>query len=99
MATVEAAVVPTAMAAAMVPTAMLPTVMAAAMVPTAVVPTAMAVAMVATAMAPTAGDPYDHGGHGGASYEAVSVEQSPGGGGGGYDIPSRPPVAPDHGYH
>ena len=42
--------------------------------------------------------PYDHGGHGGASYEAVPVGQSPGGGGG-YDIPSRPPVAPDRGYH
>ena len=45
-------------------------------------------------------DPYDHGGHGGTSYEAVPVGQSPGdGGGGGYDIPSRPPVAPDRGYH
>ena len=43
--------------------------------------------------------PYDHGGHGGAGYEAVPVGQSPGGGGGGYDIPSRPPAAPDRGYH
>ena len=43
--------------------------------------------------------PYDHGGHGGASYEAVPVGQSPGGGGACYDIPSRPPVAPDCGYH
>ena len=43
--------------------------------------------------------PYDHGGHGGAGYEAVPVGQSPGGGGGGYDIPSRPPAAPDRGFH
>ena len=43
--------------------------------------------------------PYDHGGHGGAGYEAVPVGQSPGGGGVGYDIPSRPPAAPDRGYH
>ena len=44
--------------------------------------------------------PYDHGGHGGASYEAVPVGQSPGGAGAGagYDILSRPPVAPDRGY-
>ena len=43
---------------------------------------------------------YDHGGHGGASYEVMPVGQSPGGGGGaGYDIPSRPPVAPDRRYH
>ena len=42
---------------------------------------------------------YDHGGHGGASYEAVPVGQSPGGGGVGYDIPPRPPAAPDRGYH
>ena len=42
---------------------------------------------------------YDHGGHGGAGYEAVPVGQSPGGGGVGYDIPSRPPAAPDRGYH
>ena len=41
----------------------------------------------------------DHGGHGGAGYEAVPVGQSPGGGGGRYDIPSRPPAAPDRGYH
>ena len=41
----------------------------------------------------------DHGGHGGAGYEAVPVGQSPGGGGVGYDIPSRPPAAPDRGYH
>ena len=45
------------------------------------------------------GGPYDHGGHGGASYEAVPVGQSPGGGGAGYDIPSRPLGAPDGGYH
>ena len=45
------------------------------------------------------GGPYDHGGHGGAGYEAVPVGQSPGGGGVGYDIPSRPPAAPDGGYH
>ena len=43
--------------------------------------------------------PYDHGGHGGASYEAVPVGQSPGGGGVGYDIPSRPPAGLDRGYH
>ena len=43
--------------------------------------------------------PYDHGGHGGASYEAAPVGQSSGGGGVGYDIPSRPPAAPDRGYH
>ena len=43
--------------------------------------------------------PYDHGGHGDAGYEAEPVGQSPGGGGGGYDIPSRPPAAPDRGYH
>ena len=42
---------------------------------------------------------YDHGGHGGAGYKAVPVGQSPGSGGGGYDIPSRPPAAPDRGYH
>ena len=48
------------------------------------------------------GGPYDHGGHGDANYEAVPVGQSPGSGGGGgagYDIPSRPPAAPDRGYH
>ena len=45
------------------------------------------------------GGPYDHGGHGGASYEAVPVRQSPGGGGAGHDIPSRPPGAPNGGYH
>ena len=45
------------------------------------------------------GGPYDHGGHGGAGYEAVPVGQSPGGGGVSYDIPSRPPAAPDRGYH
>ena len=45
------------------------------------------------------GGPYDHGGHGGAGYEAVPVGQSPGGGGVGYDIPSRSPAAPDRGYH
>ena len=45
------------------------------------------------------GGPYDHGGHGGAGYEAMPVGQSPGGGGVGYDIPSRPPAAPDRGYH
>ena len=44
-------------------------------------------------------DPYEHGGHEGAGYEAVPVGQSPGGGGVGYDIPSRPPAAPDRGYH
>ena len=43
--------------------------------------------------------PYDHGGHGGAGYEVMSVGQSPGGGGVGYDISSRPPAAPDRGYH
>ena len=44
--------------------------------------------------------PYDHGGHGGANYEAVPVGQSPGAGAGaGHDIPSRPPGAPDGGYH
>ena len=41
----------------------------------------------------------NHGGHGGASYEAVPVGQSPGVGGVGYDIPSRPPAAPDRSYH
>ena len=45
------------------------------------------------------GGPYDHGGHGDAGYEVVSAGQSPGGGGVGYDIPSRPPGAPDGGYH
>ena len=44
-------------------------------------------------------DYYDHGGHGGVGYEAVPVGQSPGGGGVGYDIPSRPPATPDRGYH
>ena len=29
----------------------------------------------------------------------MPVGQSPGGGGAGYDIPSRPPAAPDRGYH
>ena len=43
--------------------------------------------------------PYDHDGHGGAGYEVVPVGQSPGGGGVGYDIPSRLPAAPDRGYH
>ena len=42
---------------------------------------------------------YNHGGHSGASYEAVPLGQSPGGGGAGHDIPSRPPGAPDGGYH
>ena len=42
---------------------------------------------------------YGHDGHGGAGYEAVPVGQSPGGGSVGYDIPSRPPAAPDCGYH
>ena len=41
----------------------------------------------------------DHGGYGGAGSEAVPTRQSPGGGGVGYDIPSRPPAAPDRGYH
>ena len=41
----------------------------------------------------------DHGRYGGAGYEAVPIRQSPGGGGVGYDIPSRPPAAPDRGYH
>ena len=46
------------------------------------------------------GGPYDHGGHGHGNYEAVSVGQSPGAGAGaGHDIPSRPPGAPDGGYH
>ena len=49
------------------------------------------------------GSTYDHGGggggNGGASYEVVPVGQSPGGGGAGHDIPSRPPGAPDDGYH
>ena len=46
------------------------------------------------------GDPYHHGGHGDANYEAVSVGQSPGAGAGaGHDIPSRPPGAPDGVYH
>ena len=45
------------------------------------------------------GGPYNHGGHGGAGYEAVPAGQSPGGGGVGYDISSRPPAAPDGGYH
>ena len=46
------------------------------------------------------GGPYDHGGHGDANYEAVPVGQSPGAGAGaGHDIPSRPPGAPDGGYH
>ena len=46
------------------------------------------------------GCPYDHGGHGEANYEAVPVGQSPGAGAGaGHDIPSRPPGAPDGGYH
>ena len=44
------------------------------------------------------GGPYDHGGHGHGNYEAVSVGQSPGAGAG-HDIPSRPPGAPDGGYH
>ena len=43
------------------------------------------------------GGPYDHGGHGDAGYEVVPVGQSPGGGGVGYDIPSRPPGVPDGG--
>ena len=46
------------------------------------------------------GGPYDHGGHGDANYEAVLVGQSPGAGAGaGHDIQSRPPGAPDGGYH
>ena len=46
------------------------------------------------------GGPYDHGGHGDANYEAVPVGQLPGAGtGAGHDIPSRPPGAPDGGYH
>ena len=46
------------------------------------------------------GDPYHHGGHGDANYEAVSVGQSPGAGAGaGHDIPSRPPGAPGGVYH
>ena len=46
------------------------------------------------------GGPYNHGGHGDANYEVVPVGQSPGAGAGaGHDIPSRPPVAPDGGYH
>ena len=44
------------------------------------------------------GGPYDHGGHGDANYETVPVGQSPGAGAG-HDIPSRPPGAPDGGYH
>ena len=44
------------------------------------------------------GGPYDHGGHGHAGYDVVPGGQSPGGGGVGYDIPSRPPGAPDGGY-
>ena len=43
---------------------------------------------------------YDDGGHGDVNYEAVPVGQPPGGGAGaGHDIPSRPPGAPDGGYH
>ena len=43
---------------------------------------------------------YDHGGHCDANYEAGPVGQSPGGGAGaGHDIPSRPPGAPNGGYH
>ena len=53
------------------------------------------------------GGTYDHGGgggsgNGGASYEMVPVGQSPGGpggGGAGHHISSRPPGAPDGGYH
>ena len=46
------------------------------------------------------GGPYDHGGHGDANYEAAPVGQSPGAGAGAsHDIPSRPPGAPDGGYH
>ena len=48
---------------------------------------------------PYSGDPYDHDGYGDDNYEAVPVGQSPGGGGPGHDIPPRPPVAPDGGYH
>ena len=49
---------------------------------------------------PYSGGPYDHGGHGDANYKVVPVGQSPGGGGGaGHDMPSRPPRAPDGGYH
>ena len=66
--------------------------MAAAMVPTTVVPTVMVVAMVATVMAPTAVVPTI------TADTAVSVGQSPGRGGD-YDLPSRPPVAPDRRYH
>ena len=44
------------------------------------------------------GGPDDHGGHGDANYKAVPVGQSPGAGVG-YGIPSRPPAAPDRGYH
>ena len=44
-------------------------------------------------------DHYDYNGHGSASFEAVPVGQSPGGGGAGYEIPSRSPAAPDRGYH
>ena len=48
---------------------------------------------------PYSGGPYDHGGHGDSNYEAVPVGQSPGGATTGRDIPSRPPGAPDGGYH
>ena len=74
--------------------------MATAMVPTAVVPTAMVVAMVATSMAPTAVVPTITADTAMPTMkQAVPDGQSPGGGGSGHDIPSRPPGAPDGGYH
>ena len=55
---------------------------------------AMAAAMAPTAEVPTiTADTRD------AHYGAVSVGQSPGGDGAGHDITSRPPGAPDGGYH
>ena len=48
---------------------------------------------------PYSGGSYDHGGHGDANYEVVPVGQSTGGSGAGHDISSRPPGAPDRGYH
>ena len=80
------------MAAAMVPTAVVSTAMSTAMVSTAVAPTAMVVAMVATVMAPTVIPTI-------TADTTVPTGQSPGGADAGYDIPSRPPLTPDRGYH
>ena len=54
---------------------------------------------MAAAMAPTAAVSTITADTALANYEAVLVGQLPGGCGAGRDIPSRPPGAPDGGYH